>query len=432
MARAGPRRATAPETGRTSPSPAARRPTASSSSCSWRRRTTRSGSCAPGSPRSATAGPTTPTAGSLQVGGLARHPLELRLLEVPRSRSCSRVGSRRSRSTGSSPSTRTRVIRADGPTETVGPAAPGHAARSGAGAVSATLNGPNGPVATCVLTSANTSGLASQLLAGDNAVIVMPRDSTAANGDYSGHRHHVVAARCPGRSGSTPTLRNARWSPLPDTPPTAPASRFTAADPDPVGRLRVGAGFPSRLPPVRPSASRSRGGRGAGRGQPPSLNVTAVSPVGDGYLTMYPCTASVPDVSTVNFGAARWSQPCRRPARRRSGGLCVFSSVDTDVLVDVFGSLQPGGAAGYRPLTPVRLADTRSGGSGRQGAGSTLRLAVRGRQWRRARRHRGRPERDGGPARRDGLRDRPIRASTRPADGLEPEPRRPARTGRTW
>ena len=55
------------------------------------------------------------------------------------------------------------------------------AALTSAGAV---LTGPNGPVPTCVLTGANTSGVASSILGGDNAVVVVP-DGPLVTGTYT-------------------------------------------------------------------------------------------------------------------------------------------------------------------------------------------------------------------------------------------------------
>ena len=45
---------------------------------------------------------------------------------------------------------------------------------SAVSAANATLNGPNGPIPTCVLHKGNTSGTASAILSGDNAVLVIP------------------------------------------------------------------------------------------------------------------------------------------------------------------------------------------------------------------------------------------------------------------
>src|SRR6185295_2806317 len=62
---------------------------------------------------------------------------------------------------------------------------------------SATLVGPSGPIEVCVLSSANTSGVAQQILQGDNAVVIVPR-TVLAEGTYS-----VVAST---------TARNVSWS----------------------------------------------------------------------------------------------------------------------------------------------------------------------------------------------------------------------------
>ena len=38
-----------------------------------------------------------------------------------------------------------------------------------------TITGPDGPLETCVVSAANTTGVANQILTGDNAVVVIPR-----------------------------------------------------------------------------------------------------------------------------------------------------------------------------------------------------------------------------------------------------------------
>lgn len=246
-----------------------------------------------------------------------------------------------------------------------------------AGSVSASLSGPTGPLDTCVLTAANTTGLANQLLDGDNAVIVVPR-VPLANGRYQ------ASVRTSSRTvtwsfGIDTTLRNAPRAALPDTAPTAPSSRFTPLTPTRLADSRVGQGIAGRLSAGSPVRLQVTGTGGVPAGAVvASINVTAVTPSEAGYLTVYPCTASVPDVSTVNFAAGEVAPNHAVAPLDADGGLCLVSSTSTDVLIDVFGSLQPGGAAGYRPIGPTRLADTRSGWGGRLPAGGTLRLPVRG------------------------------------------------------
>ena len=89
---------------------------------------------------------------------------------------------------------------------------------SAVSAATATLTGPNGPVPTCVLTQSNTSGVARSLLAGDNAVVVVP-NAPLASGAYS------VSV---GSNGG-----NANWSFEVD--PSAPLTVTPAAPPAPLG-----------------------------------------------------------------------------------------------------------------------------------------------------------------------------------------------------
>ena len=70
-------------------------------------------------------------------------------------------------------------------------------------------------------------------------------------------------------------------------------------------------------------------------------NVTAVDPSADGFLTLYPCGAAAPAVSNVNFVAGA---TVANRAVVSTGGMqqiCVYSSVDTDVLIDLEGIIPP-------------------------------------------------------------------------------------------
>jgi len=67
------------------------------------------------------------------------------------------------------------------------------------------------------------------------------------------------------------------------------------------------------------------------------LNVTAVNPGAGGYLTVYPCGEAQPNASNVNYSAGEVipnSVLAKVPA---NGRVCIFSSADTDVLVDISG-----------------------------------------------------------------------------------------------
>ncbi len=245
-------------------------------------------------------------------------------------------------------------------------------------AVGATLTGPNGPVETCVLSAANTSGVERALLDGDDAVIVIPRQPLATGG----YRAKVTTAArtVEWTFGIDPSLRNAAPAALPDTQATASSSRFDPLTPTRLADSRQGLGLPGRLSPGVPVRLQVTGTAGVpANATAVAVNVTATGSSTGGYLTTYPCSATAPDVSTVNFDAGQTVPNAAMVPLDATGGFCVVSPTDAHVLVDVFGALSPNGGSGYRPLTPARLADTRTDGNGRQSAGSTLRVKVRGR-----------------------------------------------------
>lgn len=105
-----------------------------------------------------------------------------------------------------------------------------------------------------------------------------------------------------------------------------------------------------------------------------AVNFTVVSPLGGGYLTVYPCGQSVPTASTINFRAGQTIANGSIVAPGVGGNICILPSASTHVLVDVAGSFASGG---FSPTSPTRLVDTRVGlGGSRRTAGSTLRVRV--------------------------------------------------------
>jgi hypothetical protein len=111
-----------------------------------------------------------------------------------------------------------------------------------------------------------------------------------------------------------------------------------------------------------------------------------VAPGGAGFLTVYPCGSTRPLASTVNYVAGQVVPNAVLARVGTDGFVCVFTLADADVLVDVSGYVAAG--AGPSPLVPARLLDSRADGEtvdgafagiGRQGAGATVQLGVRGR-----------------------------------------------------
>ena len=92
-----------------------------------------------------------------------------------------------------------------------------------------------------------------------------------------------------------------------------------------------------------------------------SMNVTVDGPSTAGFLTVYPCGA-VPDSSSVNFVAGRTVANAVITPVSSAGDVCIYSSADTDVIVDVNGWFEPG--ASFNPVAPARTFDTRPGHGG--------------------------------------------------------------------
>jgi hypothetical protein len=92
------------------------------------------------------------------------------------------------------------------------------------------------------------------------------------------------------------------------------------------------------------------------------LNVTVVNPKLAGYLTVYPQGGSRPDASNVNYAAGQTTSNRVIVPLSAGGGVTVWSSESTDVVVDVSGYFSASGGTGTQftaqPL-PVRICDTR-------------------------------------------------------------------------
>lgn len=117
-----------------------------------------------------------------------------------------------------------------------------------------------------------------------------------------------------------------------------------------------------------------------------ALNITTANPDAGGYLTAYPCDASQPLASNLNYAAGATVPGLVITRLDRDGQVCVFTYAGADLIVDVSGTLP---AATFTPLpTPRRALDTRPGertadrqfqGEGTQAAGATLQIPVAGR-----------------------------------------------------
>ena len=128
------------------------------------------------------------------------------------------------------------------------------------------------------------------------------------------------------------------------------------------------------------------GGRGGVAADATSavLNVTVTGATGPGYVTVWPCGQPQPNASSLNF-VTDSTVPNAVVSQVGAGGkVCLFVAESaTHLLADVNGFFPAG--AGYAPIQPGRLLDTRTGGQtvdhefeaqGTRDAGSVLELQV--------------------------------------------------------
>lgn len=90
------------------------------------------------------------------------------------------------------------------------------------------------------------------------------------------------------------------------------------------------------------------------------LNVTAINPDARGFLTVFPCTSSVPTTSNVNYVAGATAPNAVLATVSTDGFVCIYTSASTDLIADVAAYLPPGG--GRVSIEPARCADTRPNG----------------------------------------------------------------------
>ena len=90
------------------------------------------------------------------------------------------------------------------------------------------------------------------------------------------------------------------------------------------------------------------------------LNVTAVSPTEDGWLSLWPAGSAHETASSLNF-AARQTVPNLVIAQVGAGGAVSIHNPrgSTHLVIDLLGYFDPNVGRAYLPLNPTRLADTR-------------------------------------------------------------------------
>ena len=191
-------------------------------------------------------------------------------------------------------------------------------------------------------------------LGGDGAVCLFSSVVTDVIVDVSGWFNGDVFA------GSTPTrlldTRLGLGAPQAKTSPAAPLAV-------PVGGLAVKGALGAET--SIPSAVRAV-----------ALNVTVVNPEAAGYVTLWPCGTTRPEASNLNFEAGQVIANGVLAPVGRDGSVCAYSSVPTDLLVDLAGWF-PGEL--FAGVTPVRLLDSREGGGRKLAAGRVAEVLLKGR-----------------------------------------------------
>ena len=89
-----------------------------------------------------------------------------------------------------------------------------------------------------------------------------------------------------------------------------------------------------------------------------SLNVTATEPLGDGFVTVYPC-GDRPFASNLNFTAGQTVPNAVIAPLGADSMLCFYAHADTHLIADINGYF--GASASFHPLSPTRIYDTRVG-----------------------------------------------------------------------
>ena len=102
-----------------------------------------------------------------------------------------------------------------------------------------------------------------------------------------------------------------------------------------------------------------------------SLNVTVVPRKALSYLTIWPTGAAQPVSSTMNSPDGRVKANAAVVPAGAGGGVNVYVTDTSDVILDINGYFQAPGTHTYQfyPLTPCRVVDTRSGSNQPHGLG---------------------------------------------------------------
>jgi SpoIID/LytB domain protein len=138
------------------------------------------------------------------------------------------------------------------------------------------------------------------------------------------------------------------------------ASRFTALTPVRLVDTRIGVG--TEAIPLGTGCTLEIDPRVGPGSTAVVVNVTAVNPGINGHLTAYPCGAEKPLASIVPIVAGRIVPGTAVVPLNAEGKFCVFSSVPTELVVDLSGVYSTQAGEPFQPIAAQRRFDSRSVG----------------------------------------------------------------------
>ena len=157
---------------------------------------------------------------------------------------------------------------------------------------------------------------------------------------------------------------------------TAAGDRFTSLSPARILDTRSGAG-PFGAGATRTLQVTGQGGVPANGVSAVVLNLTATNTSSDGWLAAWPAGEQMPMVSNLNYAAGATVPNLVIVKVGAGGAVNLYSSGGpVDVVADVAGYFGAAGA-GFAPLTPARILDTRTG-AGPLATGTAMSLQVTG------------------------------------------------------
>ena len=221
-----------------------------------------------------------------------------------------------------------------------------------------------------------------------NGISVLTRDG---NGDWGGR---VLDMRIDGTAGSVAitgsvfrsklglksnwfNVRGSHGSPSTPTPPAvgscgsrtatsiagatanSAASRFTPIPPRRLIDTRIGWG--TEQTPIGVGCTLEVDPQVDSDATAVVVNVTAIDPDLNGYLTAYPCGAERPLASIVPAIAGKVVPGSAIVPLNADGNFCVYSMRTTEIVIDLTGVYRTGDGVAFEPITTERRYDSRGG-----------------------------------------------------------------------